>query len=1710
MKFSLVCPHCRHQNVVGPQDCGKAMQCPQCRKVFYCAALPATPAPTPSTPSNSASSAWVRDLTGSILSSAEASTPSPAAIQAGPSPAAGGKVILKAELIDDVPMAEVVGGPSAAKASTRQPVAANPPASRKALYASLSVGGGILVLVILQIIVLARSSRTSGMIELDANGKFRHDGILFGQGPNPVESQFKVKLERGKRYVVQNKSRDFDAFLVILDDAGGPLAHNDDFQGLDSRIDFIPPKTGPYTIVARALDHRSGGRFTLLVDEDRAFAPQAKVEEEKLPPPPPPRPIELSQGLFRIDGELTENDPLQGRGGRRFRAFLIRLKEANPYRFDLRSKSFNPSLELFDSDGRLIASDVNGGGGGNAMMDVRPPRTGEYKLVIGPRTGKWLGDFILEVADLEAQPWMLANLPRNVEHKKVEEKKWVEEKKVEEKKFEPKKIIDENPFKEPRVVALAWNGKEHIQLDAQLTQDDGRQSMSGRRCRIYEVLLELGYDYEFVVRSDQIPPFLELTDQLGQRQMSVKTELGTQGRFDFRPAKTDFFKLIVGPHSGPEVGAFSLSVTARSNKIPPPVAKIDPPPAKKEIPAEARIEKLNWVEDRAAATSELNDRDGRWKGLGRRCRVYEIYFEKDRTYQIDLRSKAFDAFAKVLDDQDNFIDSDDDSGGDKNARIKLTALRSGFHKILVGPKGIGLDVGEFQLEVVRQAKPLALIPLALNDTGSTTAKGTLKFEIDEQEKKPCERYEVALEAGKQYEITLDSTAFDAHLKLQNAAGTLLASDDNSGGNGNARIKFRPNSSQKYRLVVSPAFKNETGAYTLRVETAERPTSVLYTEFAFDSKERGTASAVHASNYLLNGKRYTAFAANLEEGNQYYVELKSGEFSPRLSVQDDLGRILAEDESSDTLKTSTLLFKPARTGRYFMLGTQKSGNQQGSFTLSIRRSIALKAQPTQTIPSSGTLVIHSNRNEDDGLHPEKLVRTRVFPLQLKKNELYDLHLKDFTGDCCVDLRDAQDRWIRTDTVSWAAPKPVRIVTKDSGLVRIWVYPAQGNDANSQPNEFVITKGKAATAERIEFASGHMQIQTNLTEADGNFGGRFARHRAYDLRLEAGKAYRFAAESRMFRPALQVLDAKGYDVSPAAAEGGKFLSQLTFEPAETADYRVIVGASKQDGQGNVTFDASELKVDRTAAHYYIVNQGKLHVNPLTAKRQAWPQTDAVFFLFPIELKGRAKYEVEIGGMGTLVEVAAPDGTRIAADEAGVKLPNTKFTIDPPADGIYPFWVTTKSPASGVYVNVVGLVGPPLPKKGPPPTTEPNADQPIRLAFNEQKTARYQGVVGEADGAKRSTRLRTFAIRLEKNKAYAVNVLASTDFNVLAWAKNESGAFDVPVSSPPLARIAQIIPEETGDFEIGIYAKFARQMDYVLAVREMPRDLAPAAKSLPKDWNPFLPPDRFRNAKALQFDAQRRVVAKGSFEPNTKEKAVNRVDNYQIDLVKGRWYELSASTKEGIASISVFEATEQLPDSLMAYEGNPPAVRHFQAAATGKALLDIHGLPPNKKAEYEFTLQEHPTKPPGAKPPTEKQPPPTENIVVPKKTAEPALPKLPFDMDGRMVGEGVFELNAKGKVSGLPMYRRSISLKKGHWYEMSVDVTSGSGVLWIQGPDPNKPGQPQIHTNATNKKSGTLRFQADSSGDVMLGFGPHYLDVPVRFSFVLRDLGVNRPQD
>lgn len=670
------------------------------------------------------------------------------------------------------------------------------PKSRAPLYWSLGFGTFILTLVGLALWLGLRqpAAETS---TLDANGRFRHEGFLGRNGFGRIEARFRFKLSADKLYVVQHQSRDFDAFLAIEDDRGQRLASDDDGGfNRDSLIRFRPPRTGDYVVIASPLMGNGGGRFTVLVDEDRngniAVNPPI-INPPILNPPlgiPPVGPrverIALdANGRAEANSTLNAADGMEPNGNRRCRIYEIRLENNKEYQIDLSSRQFDSFLQVKNEANQILASDDDSGGNLDSRIRFRPPLTANYRLFVGPLVGFAGGDFSLRVEDVNPKMVKAVN-PPGADGLRRE-----------------KLVLDAN-----------GRGEVHSVLDVR----DGNQVGRLRRCRIYEARLEAGKSYQLDLISAAFDSFLEVQSEQGQALAADDDGGGgLNSRIRFQPPRTENYRLLVGPLAGNQTGAFHLRV----EELSPPKAE----PVRTAPPnGTLTINALITAGDALHPERQL------------RTKIFPVEMKKDVAYEIDANSAFMDVLVEGFDDANRtqgFASSL--RAIQRPAKLRITPEKDGVMKLWVSSMNVN-ETGAFQL-VVRDAnakepgkepakEPVKADPPVKKATAKATekltfdamrvAKLTAKMPAPQQGvfEAPAVVLSVQLEQNKQYDLSVQTETGKAIAWVKRPEGGVSYAMASSAITKKTPRRFTVPMSGEYYITVTPTIRNNSDDFTL--------------------------------------------------------------------------------------------------------------------------------------------------------------------------------------------------------------------------------------------------------------------------------------------------------------------------------------------------------------------------------------------------------------------------------------------------------------------------------------------------------------------------------------------------------------------------------------------------------------------------------------------------------------------------------------------------------------------------------------------------------------------------------------------------------------------------------------------------------------------------------------------------------------------------------
>ena len=303
--------------------------------------------------------------------------------------------------------------------------------------------------------------------------------------------------------------------------------------------------------------------------------------------------------------------------------------------------------------------------------------------------------------------------------------------------------------------------------------------------------------------------------------------------------------------------------------------------------------------------------------LDAQTQTYTFSGESGQVVTIEASSEQFDVFLTLNDEAGLVLMSDDDSGGNLNARISDFRLPvNGEYSIVVSSFSSGVT-GEFTLNLLQGgiAQP----------TPIPTSNGTLSIgqSVDGVlSDSSGVRYTFAGEAGQSISITAISEAFDTYLSLQDPNGVELATDDDSAGNLDSRIGPVTLASSGTYTVLLTSFDSAFGAYTITVSAIEvRPIEISQT--VEDSLEANTSAA-----YTFSG----------EAGDVLTISMSSPDFDTYIALNDSTGLSLVENDDSGGGTDSMIgPYTLPYSGQYQINIRSYSADTSGNYTLSLERA-----------------------------------------------------------------------------------------------------------------------------------------------------------------------------------------------------------------------------------------------------------------------------------------------------------------------------------------------------------------------------------------------------------------------------------------------------------------------------------------------------------------------------------------------------------------------------------------------------------------------------------------------------------------------------------------------------------------------------------------------------------------------------------------------------
>ncbi len=274
-------------------------------------------------------------------------------------------------------------------------------------------------------------------------------------------------------------------------------------------------------------------------------------------------------------------------------------------------------------------------------------------------------------------------------------------------------------------------------------------------------------------------------------------------------------------------------------------------------------------------TGNAPDNDGGPIGIGesRNGTIAPAYDTDDFTFdglagqvvlitQNKASGSALDSFVELYRPDGRLLGSNDDGGGNKNARLQATLPVNGQYRIRAKAYRASTGAYVLSLSLVTAGDPDDFRWIAFGQT----LTGTISPASDR------DSYYVSVAAGRTLRLRMNklTSTLDPYLELYNPNGVRVSYNDDGGGDRNALLSYVVPAAGVYRIVARSYALRSSGQYQLSLEgvpltnlAQDRPAVASSTEFIGVEPWQAT-----------DGDLGTRWAAKDGDGQWWYVDLGS--------------------------------------------------------------------------------------------------------------------------------------------------------------------------------------------------------------------------------------------------------------------------------------------------------------------------------------------------------------------------------------------------------------------------------------------------------------------------------------------------------------------------------------------------------------------------------------------------------------------------------------------------------------------------------------------------------------------------------------------------------------------------------------------------------------------------------------------------------------------
>lgn len=306
--------------------------------------------------------------------------------------------------------------------------------------------------------------------------------------------------------------------------------------------------------------------------------------------------------------------------------------------------------------------------------------------------------------------------------------------------------------------------------------------------------------------------------------------------------------------------------------------------------------------------------------------------------RLDVMSRDFDPYVVLL--QGGMpVDSNDDGGDGTNARLTIVLPRNGQYTAVVSALSEG-RLGRYQV-----ALAATTAPAGSGQTARLTPGQRVSGRLEEGDRPRGDGafedwFEFEGRANQQVTIEMRTGDFDAYLELRDAAGTMLAEDDDGLGEGtDAFIMTALPANGRYRVVArSFGDSPHTGMYDLSLSLAA-PAAAAGRTGQLRAGEAVVGRLEYGDSLLGDSTYGDSYAFRAERSGRIVIDMASSDFDTYLILRDAEGRTIATDDDGGSGGTNSRITASVSAGQTYRVVANSFGQERstGTYRLSLRWS-----------------------------------------------------------------------------------------------------------------------------------------------------------------------------------------------------------------------------------------------------------------------------------------------------------------------------------------------------------------------------------------------------------------------------------------------------------------------------------------------------------------------------------------------------------------------------------------------------------------------------------------------------------------------------------------------------------------------------------------------------------------------------------------------------